>query len=163
MKKLVLLLVLSALSLSCDYMLKEREDNEVEVKTDKKVVLGTVKDEHGCVSTAGYKWSQLSKECIRPFEEGYRLNPIEKLEGDSTAKSAFVVFEEEGGNKAELFLPDTPESILLEKEKNDAPYTNGQWTLRLENGYMLKKSGQLLFAGAAVEEGQITGDDRVES
>ena len=105
MKKLVLLSVIAVLSLSCDFVFKDRKDNETEVKADKKVVLGTVRDEHGCVSTAGYKWSQLTKECIRPFEIGYRLNSIEKLEGDSAVKSAFVVFEE-SGDKAELYLAD---------------------------------------------------------
>lgn len=162
MKKLVLLSVIAVLSLSCDFVFKDRKDNETEVKADKKVVLGTVRDVHGCVSTAGYKWSQLTKECIRPFEIGYRLNSIEKLEGDSAVKSAFVVFEE-SGDKAELYLPDDSKSIILKKEKSDGLYINGQWTLRLENGYTLKKSGQLLFAGAAVEEGQITGDDKEES
>lgn len=162
MKKLVLLSALAALSLSCDFMFKDRKDNETEVKADKNVVLGTVKDEHGCVSTAGYKWSQLTRECIRPFEIGYRLNSIEKLAGDSAVQSAFVVFEE-GGDKAELYLPDDTGSIILKKEKSDGPYTNGQWMLHLGNGYTLKKSGQLLFAGAAVEEGQVTGDDKVES
>jgi len=163
MKKLVLLLALAIVSPSCEYMLKDRKETESEVKTDQKVVLGTVKDEHGCVSSAGYRWSQLTKECIRPFETGYRLNSIEKLEGDNTAKSAFVVFEEAGGDKAELFLPDGSKSIILTKEKSDAPYVNGDWILRLEAGYTLKKSGQLLYAGAAVEEGQVTGDDRIES
>lgn len=163
MKKLVLLSVLAALSLSCDFMFKDRKDDDTEVKTDNNVVLGTVKDEHGCVSTAGYKWSQLTRECIRPFEIGYRLNSIEKVEGDSAVKSAFVVFEEEGGDKAELFLPDDAKSIILKKEKSNGPYTNGQWTLRLEGGYTLKKSGQLLFVGATVEEGQVTGDDKIES
>lgn len=162
MKKMVLLFAVVLCLASCDFMLKDRSDDKVEVKTNQNVVLGTVKDENGCVTTAGYKWSLISKACIRPFEEGYRLNSIEKLEGGSMAKSAFVVFEEDG-NLAELFLPDNPKSILLKSDKKGGPYTNGRWALQPGKGYSLKKDGVLLYAGAAIEEGQITGDDKIES
>ena len=162
MKNMVLLLAMALCLASCDFMLKDRKDDNVEVKTNENVVLGAVKDENGCVSSAGYKWSLINKACIRPFEEGYRLNSIEKLEGGSMAKSAFVVFEEDG-DRAELFLPDNPKSILLKREKKDGPYTNGHWVLQPGNGYSLKKDGIPLYAGAAIEEGQITGDDKIES
>lgn len=162
MKRMFLLIAIVLSLASCDFIFKDRSDEDVEVKAGDNVVLGTVKDENGCVSTAGYKWSKLGKACIRPFEEGYRLNTIEKLEGESTAKSAFVVFEE-NGDQAELFLPDTPESILLKRDKKNGPYTNSHWILQPGNGYSLKKDGVLLYAGAAIEEAQITGDDKIES
>jgi len=157
MKKLLLLSAVGLFMSSCDLILKDRKDDEVEVSTDKKVVLGTDKDDKGCVTSAGYRWSQLEKDCIRAFEEGYRLNSIDALKEESTAQSAFVIFEE-ASDRAELFLPGATTSILLKKEGKD--YRNGSWHLQADKGYSLKKSGQVLYAGAAIEEQQITGDDK---
>ncbi|MEL1244507.1 hypothetical protein AAEO56_09560 [Flavobacterium sp. DGU11] len=161
MKKLLLISVLVFSLSSCDFLLKDHSDDKTEVKTTEQVELGTIKDEKGCVTAAGYKWSELRDECVRPFEEGYRLNAIDELQGESTAKSAFVIFEDNKGDRAELFLPDSPKSIMLQKGKGDA-YTNGAWKLHLKKGYQLQKGTELLFAGAEIQEAQITGDDKAE-
>ncbi len=157
---MLLLSILGCSLLSCDFILKDRSDDEVEVKTS-KVVLGTDKDEKGCVTSAGYKWSELRNECIRPFEEGYRLNSIAELEGESTDKSAFVIFEE-NGDRAELFLPDSQKCVMLKKENKNGAYFNGPWKLHLQEGYKLQKGSEILFAGAKIQEAQITGDDKPE-
>lgn len=162
MKKLIFLSALALSLFSCDQILKDRKDDDVEVNANKNVVLGTDKDADGCVTSAGYRWSLLKNECIRVFEEGYRLNSIDELKGESITKSAFVIFEE-NGDKAELFLPDGSKSIMLTREKQGAPYKDNHWTLELQNKYSLKKDGQLLYAGAEILEGQITGDDREEN
>lgn len=162
MKKLLLLSVLGLSLFSCDQILKDRKDDDVEVTTNKNVVLGTTKDANGCVTSAGYRWSLLRKECVRPVEEGYRLNTIDSLKGESTTRSAFVIFEEDG-DKAELFLPDNKKSILLTRDKNGSPYKDKHWILQQNKNYSLKKNGVLLYAGAQIEEGQITGDDEEES
>lgn len=163
MKKLVLLSALCMILFSCDFIFKDRKNSEVEVNPDAKVVLGNDKDAQGCVASAGYRWSDLFKECIRVFEEGYRLNSIDELAGESTSKSAFVVFEKEDGDKAELFLPDGSKSIMLTRESKVGAFKNKEWSLQLKNGYSLKKNGELLFAGATIKEDQITGDDREEN
>lgn len=162
MKKLLLLAVIGMSLVSCDQILKDRKDDDVEVDTNKNVVLGTNKDANGCVTSAGYRWSLLRKECIRAVEEGYRLNTIDSLKGESIAHSAFVVFDDEG-DKAELFLPDNKKSILLTRAKKGAPYKDAHWTLQQNKSYSLKKDGQLFYAGAEIEEGQITGDDDEQS
>ncbi len=158
---MLLLSVAGFFLLSCDFILKDRSDDETTVTTGKKVVLGTDKDKNGCVISAGYKWSQLRKECIRAFEEGYRLNSIDELEGESIVKSAFVIFEEDG-DKAELFLPDAEKSVILEKSSKNGPYVNGAWTLHQQDSYKLQKGSQILYAGAKIQEAQITGDDKPE-
>lgn len=140
--------------------MKDRDDEQTEAATT-KVVLGNDKDENGCVTSAGYKWSLLRKECVRPFEEGYRLNAIEQLEGESTDKSAFVIFEDEG-DRAELFLPDAQNSIMLEEDDKKGNYSGNGWKLHQQDGYKLQKGSQILYAGAKIEEGQITGDDKPE-
>ncbi|RWX01556.1 hypothetical protein [Flavobacterium cerinum] len=163
MKKLVLLSALSIFMFSCDFILKDRKNTEVEVNPNEKVVLGNDKDAQGCVASAGYRWSDLFKECIRVFEEGYRLNSIDELAGESTSKSAFVVFEKEDGDRAELFLPDGSKSIILTRDTKNGAFKNKEWSLQLKSGYSLKKNGELLFAGATIKEDQITGDDKEES
>jgi hypothetical protein len=163
MKKLFLLSASLLLFVSCDYILKDRSEDDVEVKTEKKVVLGADKDAQGCVASAGYRWSAIRKECIRVFEEGYRLNTIEELKTEDISKSAFVVFEEDG-HRAELFLPgDNVKPIMLERANKNAIYKNKEWTLHSDKNYTLKKNGKLLYAGAVIEEKQITGDDQEES
>lgn len=162
MKKMALLLAITLILFSCDGILKDRKNDDADAITDKNVVLGTDKDANGCVTSAGYRWSKIKNECIRVFEDGYRLNAIEELKGESMTKSAFVVFEEEG-DRAELYLPDVDESVMLTREKEGTPYKGGVWSLELQKKYSLKKNGQLLFAGAEIEEGQITGDDRAET
>jgi hypothetical protein len=39
---------------------------------------GADKDPQGCIGSAGYQWSQLAKECIRPFELKIQLHNAEK-------------------------------------------------------------------------------------
>lgn len=162
MRKLILLPAICLFMFSCEGILKDRKDDDVKVNPNNKVVLGTDKDANGCVASAGYRWSKLKNECIRVFEEGYRLNSIEELKGESMVKSAFVLFEEDG-DRAELFLPDGSESVMLTREKEGMPYKTKHWSLELQKKYSLKKDGNLLFAGAEILEGQITGDDKAET
>lgn len=161
MKKLFLLVMVMPFILSCDFILKDTSDAKEEVEIDKTVVLGTDKDENGCVASAGYKWSGLRNECIRVFEEGYRLNPIDALKEDGISKSAFVIFEE-GGDNAELYLPNAGKAIMLKRENDKSSYKDKVWTLQLNTGYTLSKNGQPLYAGAAIEEQKITGDTEQE-
>lgn len=161
MKKLFLIAVLMPFMFSCDFILKDTEEEDSENKTEKKVVLGNDKDVNGCVTSAGYKWSLLKNECVRVFEEGYRLNPIEELKVDGVSNSAFVIFED-NGNRAELFLPGSTKSLMLKKESDKSPYTGSEWSLQSDKGYTLSKNGVAQYAGAAIEEKKITGDTEEE-
>ena len=38
-------------------------------------LIGENKDEHGCLTAAGYTWSELRRDCIRIFENGVRQQP----------------------------------------------------------------------------------------
>jgi hypothetical protein len=165
MKKPIFILLSVLCLVSCDFMLKDTHDDEKNTNTlsDKKVVLGTDKDKNGCVTSAGYRWSKITEECIRPVEEGFRLNTIDQIEGESDVTSAFIIFEEDG-DRAELFLPNNTESQLLKKESKNGPYKNNRWSLQSQKGYRLKRDGQLIYVGAAaVQENQVTGDYKEES
>ncbi|NDI99140.1 hypothetical protein GWA97_08650 [Flavobacterium sp. LaA7.5] len=158
MKKLFPLAVMLFFLVSCEHILKDTENKETVEKSDKRVILGTDKDANGCVTSAGYRWSSIKNQCIRVFEEGYRLNIVAELKSEGISKSAFVIFEEKG-NRAELYLPNETAAILLEREKEGSPYKNNVWLLQLNNGYSLLKNGEPQYAGAAIEEQQITGSD----
>lgn len=159
MKKPAFIIIASlCLFSSCDYIMKKRETGKEGPAANKNVVLGNDKDENGCVTSAGYRWSVIKEECIRPVEECYRLNSIEQLESESDIKSVYVVFEEDG-DRAELFLPNSTKSVMLNKDSKKGHYKDAHWSLFAQNGYKLSKDGRLMFAGAAaVQEGQITGD-----
>jgi len=159
MKKTAFILIASiGLFSSCDYIMKRRETGKEGNAANKNVVLGNDKDENGCVASAGYRWSVIKEECIRPVEECYRLNSIEQLATESDTKSVYVVFEEDG-DRAELFLPNSAKSVMLVKDSKKGHYKDAHWSLYAQNGYKLSKDGRLKFAGAAaVQEGQITGD-----
>lgn len=162
MKKLLVLAACTLFLTSCDFMLKKRDDDNREVKAEQKVVLGNDKDDNGCVTSAGYRWSLLKKECTRVSEEGYRLNSINELKEENSLQSAFVIFEKDG-DRAELFLPEEKSpSIMLEREKEGKPYTGKGWTLQQSKGYTLSKNGQIYYAAAAIEENRVIGSDQPE-
>ena len=46
---------------------KEAETSE---RKEKEAVVGSDKDEHGCIASAGYTWSEVQKDCIRLWEKG---------------------------------------------------------------------------------------------
>lgn len=36
--------------------------------TQKPAAVGSERDEHGCITSAGYRWCEAEKECVRPWE-----------------------------------------------------------------------------------------------
>lgn len=34
----------------------------------KQSAVGSDRDEHGCIASAGYRWCEAEKECVRPWE-----------------------------------------------------------------------------------------------
>jgi|SRR5690606_16835106 len=160
MKKLLPLLLAGMSLISCEQMMKDRGE-EPEAEPVKKVVIGNDKDAKGCVTSAGYRWSLLKKECIRAYDEGYRLNPVQELKDTGTAYSAFVVFNDDQ-SVVEVFLPDSSKTFLLSKTE-EGIYKADNWMLEVKKDYTLSKEGSPLYAGALIEEKRVTGDDNAQS
>lgn len=164
MKRVVLLLLTAALLGSCDVIFKDHSEDNATVLEQKPVVLGTDKDDKGCVTSAGYMWSKTRNSCIRVFEEGYRLapfrNPDEAQEEDNeqATLNAYIVFGQDK-SIAELFLPNAKNSVLLKREREEDPYINGPWTLEATKGYVLKNNQQVQYISALAVEKKITGSD----
>lgn len=160
MKKLFLLFAILISVVSCRD-LGTSSDNKGMMKDSLAKVVGIDKDKNGCVTSAGYKWSILKKTCIRPFEDGIRLNPATEIKAGDPVISAFAVLEEDG-NKAELYLPNYKSSVIMERKSEGKPYIKDEWQLLTEKGYTLKKGDSIMYAGAMINEEVITGSDNAE-
>lgn len=115
-------------------------------KTNPKIP-GSDRDKHGCIASAGYTYSVLKKECIRPFEQKILLKEIDPKE--SYTSNAAVVLSNDT-NSAELFLPTSTKSIILVKTlsyKNTEIYKKGKIILVKENNkYTLKKAKKIIYS-----------------
>ena len=156
MKKLVYILVLTSL-FSCDYILKNPPKDTTEMDSIVKNQVNDDKNENGCDLKAGYKWSNMTKKCVRVFEEGYRLTSIER---DSLArrKNAFF-FVEEDSLIAEVFLPDSKESIVFKRESEDQNFKFQNFEFRTNKGFYLYYKQTLMFQPAIPVDTKVLGKD----
>lgn len=165
--KITLHIVLLALLLtSCDFIFKDHsKDNASDLK-QKPVVLGTDKDDKGCVTSAGYRWSETRNGCIRVFEEGFRLAPVQKdtvstdLE-EGRIINAYVVFNADK-TEAELFLPESKSSIIMKGNEDSHRYVNADWKLSTAKSFTLSKNNVVCFISAQAIEQKFTGSDNGE-
>jgi hypothetical protein len=156
MKKLVYILVLTSL-FSCDYILKNPPKDTTEMDSIVKNQVNDDKNENGCDLKAGYKWSNMTKKCVRVFEEGYRLTSIER---DSLArrKNAFF-FVDEDSLIAEVFLPDSKESIVFKRESEDQNFKFQNFEFRTNKGFYLYYKQTLMFQPAIPVDTKVLGKD----
>ena len=159
MKKIFLLALVVISAYSCKD-LSNGSDMTIQ-KDSLGTVVGNDKDDKGCVASAGYTWSELKKNCIRPFEVGIRLNPATEIKQGDAVYSAFAVLEE-NGDRAELFIPNEKLPLMLVRESEGKPYIKDDWKLQTTKGYKLMKGDSLLYAGALINEEVITGSDRID-
>ncbi len=123
------------------------KDESPKLQTDtsaKNKTVGDDVDEHGCKTSSGYQWSAIKNKCIRIFEDGTRLNPLEAVADKTTA--AYIVFSDDN-NKAELFLPPDKSSTILKRKAEGQPWINGEWMLIAWKGFVLKKNEIALYGG----------------
>lgn len=111
-KKIVtLVLLLGCLSaVGCSSAKREKAAQE---KAAPQRLVGNDKDSHGCLPSAGYQWSELLKDCIRPFEKGVRLDPAG---GNPVNGMTCLVFNADS-SKVEVFLPTSSERPVLVRQQ----------------------------------------------
>ena len=96
--------------------------------------VGNDTDEHGCLRSAGFTWSELKNECIRPFELAIKFTNKQ-----DTSQGGYVFFTDDK-SKAEFFGIESIPSLVLNKkeptiyESKDGNYllqenTNNRWSL----------------------------------
>ena len=154
MKKFLYILLLASL-FSCDYILKNPPKDKMEMDSIVKNQVNDDKNENGCDLKAGYKWSNMTKKCVRVFEEGYRLTSIER---DSLArrKNAFF-FVDEDSLIAEVFLPDSKESIVFKRESDDQNFKFQNFEFRTNKGFYLYYKQTLMFQPAIPVDTKVLG------
>lgn len=156
MKKFLYILLLTSL-FSCDYILKNPPKDTTEMDSIVKNQVNDDKNENGCDLKAGYKWSNMTKKCVRVFEEGYRLTSIER---DSLArrKNAFF-FVDEDSLIAEVFLPDSKESIVFKRESDNQNFKFQDFEFRTNKGFYLYYKQTLMFQPAIPVDTKVLGKD----
>lgn len=112
------------------------------------------------MASAGYVWSQVNKECVRAYT-GIQLNPIDIKDNDDESICVYVLFSEDV-SQAELFLPNTDKSIVLQKENAAKKWVLNQYELVLDKEYQLKKDNKIIFFGDIEAGHKITNTDEPE-
>lgn len=133
------LLVLLSLFSACHRKTVSNDDVE-------DVVVGDDRDSHGCIGSAGYSWSSLMKECIRPWEKGISMQDVQHV--DATMMAVLISGKED--SQKEVFLPSSAAGIVLTKKgkvwtDREASYTLrepmlGQFELYDSEGVLLYKT-----------------------
>lgn len=156
MKKILFVFMLFSF-FSCDYILKNpTSDDQVLDEIVKNNVIDDT-NENGCDLKAGYKWSNMTKKCVRVFEEGYRLTSIEK---DTLGKSKNAYFfVDEDSLIAEIFLPDSKESIVFKREDENQNFKFKNFEFRTKKGFNLYYNETLLFQPAIPIDTKVLGKD----
>ncbi|AUZ73889.1 MULTISPECIES: hypothetical protein [Aeromonas] len=111
--------------------------------TPEQHLVGGDRDSHGCIGSAGYQWSALTKQCVRLFEQAVRLQSLEAGE----TGSAFVLFNADQ-SQAELTLPSGEQHLLTRQgAEGNWSWQGSGYTLFPWKGYVLKVGEQTLFHG----------------
>ncbi len=116
-----------------------------EVKQEGKPTrVGGDQDEHGCKASAGYTWSEALHKCIRIWEEGVRLNPVDKS-GSYTTIATVVLSADT--KKAELFIVDEHGGLILTSKIGEtSTYLGKDFMLKKEQGiWKLYKVNKLIY------------------
>lgn len=106
---------------------------------------GSDKDKHGCKGSAGYTFSVIKNDCVRVFEEKIQLKEVDNKK--TYTSNASVILSEDG-KKAEIFLPSSDGSLVLDKiaSKKVVAYKKGKYTLtKNKNAYTLKLANKIVF------------------
>ncbi len=108
-------------------------------------LVGGERDSYGCVTSAGYTYSHLRQQCLRPWEDGIRLAAVETA-GVPLASGAYVLLSDDG-SRAELFWALGPSAVLERAFAPQGPYwtNDGVRLERLPQGWRLYKENRLLF------------------
>ncbi len=107
---------------------------------------GADRDTHDCIASAGYVWSSLLNECVRPYEAGITLLPVDV--NLDPRQAAFLIFNEDQ-TEAEVFIPGREGSFILQRKGQEGGYTwvSGKLTVFAWKGYVLQESGKTLYHG----------------
>lgn len=112
-------------------------------------MVGNDEDEHGCIASAGYIWSEVQKDCIRLWEKGVRVESVV-----DKGNTAYIVFAPDSLRVELFFSGDQPNEIL---DRRSLPAGDYAWNIedddtknvRQENGrWTISQRGNLIYRQA---------------
>ena len=128
----LLLFCAACLLFQCVGIRKNKERHKPNSETEPMLV-GSDRDTHGCIASAGYQWSELLQACVRPFERGHKLQAV----GEDSTIGAYIL-ENADHTKVEVFLPNEPNRPILER----SPQSDGAcWTNPLSSLHVRFEQG----------------------
>ncbi len=118
-------------------------------KSKKNVELvGNDRDSHGCIGSAGYRWSEVKKDCIRVFESGMALYNAKDPKSNTVV---YIVFSPDS-TMVEAFMPGEADTKLLRMQGkmgywSENPKFMGALNLYDREGvWELEEAGELLYS-----------------
>jgi hypothetical protein len=159
MKKFFLFVLVLQGLFSCkdtDVAVAQDDSDSKEVEN---IIVGANKDSEGCLTTAGYTWSKLKKDCVRLFDSGVRLYPKTDPNTQDALLITYLILSDDG-MEAEVFIPNQDQSLVLIREKEATPWVFNEWELTAFEGFTLRKNSEILFSGDGEIGPKFTGSDK---
>ncbi|WP_157278315.1 hypothetical protein [Olivibacter sitiensis] len=132
---------------ACNNPAKEQEQaSSSSLDTTETSLVGNDEDAHDCKASAGYIWSVLKNDCVRLWEAGEKLSPIEQT-NDEQVLVAYIILNEDQ-SKAEIFVPNEQDNVVLNSvESPDGKmFSNEDYKLeKTSTGWLLSKGGKELY------------------
>lgn len=140
MRKLGLIALSVFIFASCQNTQKKVQEQDQE----DSVTVGMEKNEHPCDAGTGSRWSIMKQDCIKIYDIGFRINPVENPKGKDVVSA--IVLMSDDKSKLELFLPtDTLNSVILNKVEN---YTYQDATYKYDaDKSLLYSDGKVIYKG----------------
>lgn len=111
--------------------------------TPNRPAIGGNKDEHGCLIAAGYSWSILKQDCIRPFDLETKLKDLK-----NSNFGGYLLFSADH-KQVEVFGVEFKPSIVLDAEGPDT-------YLSKDKKYKMAKDAQKHWLVSKIENGSAT-------
>lgn len=108
---------------------------------------GADRDAHGCIASAGYTYAAVLGKCVRLWEEGVQMLPVQKSKEGQAVLAAYVVLSKDG-SEAELFAPEV---TSLKMTRSFAASSGPRWSApgwllsRPVTGWELYEKGTLVY------------------
>lgn len=107
-------------------------------------MVGADRDDHGCLASAGYTWSEALHQCVRLWEAGTRV--------ENGSRAVYLVFDADS-LRAEIFLPDGGSVLCKRKAPNTHVWEprRGDERIWVSNGVLCVKTSDATFTRGITE------------
>lgn len=109
-------------------------------------LVGGDSDDNGCKASAGESWSKVKQKCIRVWEEGIQLTPVNPPKGETVFGAVVILADDK--SKGELFIHNAEGSIWLMKfmHKEEVMYSGEEYKFYEKNkSWILEYKGKIIY------------------